>query len=189
MTCSTSASPAARRDRRLHLRGPDAQLPGRRRHQRPSSRRRARGDPPGPMARLSDDGRRNHRAGLRVRGRRHHRARGEHPQHGHHRGALRRFRDDLARGPSSRSAGRCSSASSAAGAWVAVMLGATATAIELGDLGNRSVRDGPAGDARSARPDRRSARRVITMAAIAPSSCTARSDRRQRPDGPKSSAG
>ena len=43
--------PAARRHRRVRVRGPDAQLPGRGRHQRPLPRRRAGGDPARALAR------------------------------------------------------------------------------------------------------------------------------------------
>ena len=51
-----AARPAARRHRRVRVRGADAQLPGRRRHQRPLPRRRAGGDPARAVAGLPRDG-------------------------------------------------------------------------------------------------------------------------------------
>ena len=57
-----AARPAARRHRGVHLRRADAQLPGRRRHERPPARRRARGDPARPVARVPGDGGRHRRA-------------------------------------------------------------------------------------------------------------------------------
>ena len=57
-----AARPAARRDRGVHLRRADAQLPGRRRHERPLPRRRPRGDAARPVARLPGDDRRHRRA-------------------------------------------------------------------------------------------------------------------------------
>ena len=74
--------PAARRHRRVRLRGADAQLPGRRRDERPLPRSRARRGPARAMARLPRAGRGAVRPGVRVRGRRHHGARGERLQHG-----------------------------------------------------------------------------------------------------------
>ena len=74
--------PAGRAGRRVRLRGPDAQLPGRGRDQRPPARRRARRDPGRAVHRRAVRGRRAARARAAVRRRRPHRARREHPQHG-----------------------------------------------------------------------------------------------------------
>ena len=79
--------PAARRHRGVRLRGADAQLPRRRRHERPLPGRRAGGDPARAVARLPRHGGRDLRAGVRLRRRRRHRARRQRAQHGRHRRA------------------------------------------------------------------------------------------------------
>ena len=73
--------PDGRAGRRVHLRRPDAQLPGRRRHQRPPARRRARRDPGRAVHRRVVRGRGAARAGAAVRRRRPDRARRQHPHH------------------------------------------------------------------------------------------------------------
>ena len=83
-----------------------------------------------------------------------HRARGQHPEHGGDRRAARRRADDAAHGTCCRARARVPGRLGV-GAWLAVMLGATATSFELGDLGDRAAGHRPAGDARRPRADRR----------------------------------
>ena len=83
-----------------------------------------------------------------------HRAGGEHPQHGRDRRARRRRADARHARACCPSRAARSSAIAGAGAWLAVMVGAAATALELGDLGHRAARDRAAGDARRPRADR-----------------------------------
>ena len=79
--------PAGRPRRHLRVRHPDAELPGRRRHQRPPARRRARGRPGRAEHRPALHDRRLPGAGAAVRRRRDHRAGHEHrPDGPGHRG-------------------------------------------------------------------------------------------------------
>ena len=82
--------PLAGCDGGVRLRGPDAQLPGRRRHERPSPGSGAGRGPARAVARLSGALGRAHGPGARVRGRRDHRPGREHPEHGRRRGAAHR---------------------------------------------------------------------------------------------------
>ena len=153
------ARAAARRARGVHLRRADAELPRRRRHERPLPRRDARGGAARAMARLPRDGGRDRRP-----------RRSRSPTAASARSArtsstwacsARCSPASLIRPPCAilpQTARRVPRARRRSVAWLAVMIGAAATSVELAVSGHRAARHRAAGDARRARADRRSAR-------------------------------
>ena len=135
-----AGGPAARRDGRVHLRGPDVQLPGHRRDVRPPARRRPRGGPARAVGGDARHGLRHRRPGARVPGRRPRRHGREHLQHGR-RSARSAGSRSTARWPGSSAArtGR-GSRRPAIAAWVAVVAGAACMAVELAISGTTPAR-------------------------------------------------